>query len=118
MKNRAITEYIQKKAGSKFGRIIVLTGARQTGKTTLAKHCFKEYEYISLEDPVFRPQYTSLSAVQWNSLYPSAVLYEVQKSPRLIESIKAVYDRFPESRYILLGSSQILLLQKVRVSLA
>jgi len=45
-------------------------------------------------------------------------LDEVQKEPQLVESIKSVYDQFPEPRYILLGSSQILLLKKIRESLA
>jgi uncharacterized protein len=116
--NRAIIEYLKKKAASNFGRIVVVTGARQTGKTTLAKHCFSEFEYISLEDPITRPQFTSLSASQWHNMYPSAILDEIQKTPLLIESVKAVYDTYSDSRYILLGSSQILLLQKVRESLA
>jgi predicted AAA+ superfamily ATPase len=42
----------------------------------------------------------------------------VQREPRLIESIKSVYDQFGQTRYILLGSSQFLLLQKVKESLA
>jgi predicted AAA+ superfamily ATPase len=51
-------------------------------------------------------------------LYPSAILDEVQKIPSVVESIKAVYDRFDDSRYILTGSSQLLLMSKVRESLA
>ena len=50
---------------SSLGRIIVLTGARQTGKTTLAQRGFPEYTYLSLEDPVTRPEYSALSAAQW-----------------------------------------------------
>ena len=42
----------------------------------------------------------------------------MQKEPRLVESIKSVYDQWAEPRYILLGSSQLLLLEKVRESLA
>ena len=63
-------------------------------------------------------QYTSLTASQWNEYYPQAILDEVQKIPVLIESIKAVYDQFPDTKYILTGSSQFLLLNKVRESLA
>ena len=118
MVNRAIIEYLKKKAVSKFGRIVVVTGARQTGKTTLAKHCFGDFKYISLADPVTRPQFIALSESQWHNLAPTAILDEIQKAPLLIESVKAVYDTFSDSRYILLGSSQILLLQKVRESLA
>jgi len=46
------------------------------------------------------------------------VLDEVQKAPSLIETIKAAHDRDEHSRYVLLGSSQILLLSKVKESLA
>jgi len=118
MKNRSQGNYLKKKAKSRFGRILVLTGARQTGKTTLAQECFGEYEYISLEDPVVRPEFTALSATQWRQQFPVAILDEVQKAPSLVESVKAVYDLYPETRYILLGSSQILLLEKIRESLA
>lgn len=118
MKNRTLLNHIKQKTASKFGRIVVLTGARQTGKTTLARSGFGEYEYISLEDPVVRPDFAALSAAQWQHQYPMAILDEVQKVPSLIESIKAVFDLYPETRYLLLGSSQILLMEKVRESLA
>ena len=118
MKNREIVSYIQQKNQSKFGRILVLTGARQIGKTTLVKKAFPDYEYISIEDPVLRETYLSLTAQQWAKMYPDALLDEVQKEPVIIESIKAVYDQFDEPHYILLGSSQLLLMEKVRESLA
>lgn len=118
MKNRRISEQIRKISSLKTGRIIVLTGARQTGKTTLIRKLFPDYEYLSIEDPVMRSSYRKLTAQQWSKLYPFAVLDEVQKEPLLIESIKSVYDQFEKPRYILLGSSQLLLLEKVRESLA
>jgi len=118
MKNRKIIAYIQQKSRSKFGRILILTGARQTGKTTLVKKAFPEYEYISIEDPVTSKSYLNLTAHQWAKLQPNALLDEVQKEPRIIESIKAAYDQFDELRYVLLGSSQLLLMEKVRESLA
>jgi predicted AAA+ superfamily ATPase len=109
---------LQEVASSHFGRITVLTGARQTGKTTLVRELFKDYRYISLEDPVLRPEYARLSAGRWAEEYPLAVLDEIQKAPQIIETVKAVYDEFTDSRYILLGSSQILLMKQVRESLA
>ena len=63
-------------------------------------------------------QYSTLTASQWNMFYPKAVLDEVQKKPELIESIKAVYDQYNEPEYLLLGSSQLLLMQKVKETLA
>ena len=118
MKNRKIADAIIQRSKWTTGRIIVLTGARQTGKTTLIRHLFPGYEYLSIEDPVLRGNYARLSASQWKSLYPHAILDEVQKEPSLIESIKSVYDQFDGPRYFLLGSSQLLLLEKVKESLA
>ncbi|MEN8138991.1 MAG: ATP-binding protein [Bacteroidota bacterium] len=118
MHNRKQSYPISNKSKSKFGRIIVVTGARQTGKTTLVKSVFKNFKYISIEDPITVEDYKKLSASQWGNLYPRAILDEIQKEPQLIESIKAVYDQFDDSQYILLGSSQIMLLKKVKESLA
>jgi len=118
MKNRKSVSYIQQKSQSKFGRILVLTGARQIGKTTLVKKAFPDHAYISIEDPVLRDTFLSLTAQQWATLYPKAILDEVQKEPAVIESIKATYDQFNRPRYVLLGSSQLLLMEKVRESLA
>ncbi|MBI3923216.1 MAG: ATP-binding protein [Armatimonadetes bacterium] len=118
MKNRFFAEILQKKQKSRLARIVVLTGARQTGKTTLTRHVASGYAYVTLDDPVTRPEFTALSAAQWSQRYPKAVLDEVQKTPSLIETIKAAHDLYPTTRYILLGSSQILLLHKVRESLA
>ncbi|MBL7966566.1 MAG: ATP-binding protein [Prolixibacteraceae bacterium] len=117
MRNRRLANVVLQKSATPYGRIIVFTGARQTGKTTLARKLFPDYEYISVEDPVMRSQYAQLAALQWKALFPLAILDEIQKEPRLIESIKSVYDQWPEPRYILLGSSQLLLLEKVRESL-
>ncbi len=114
MKSRFLKSKLLQKNNSPLGRIIVLTGARQTGKTTLARNCFPDYTYLSIEDPVLRMEYRELTATQWKHFYPTAILDEVQKEPQLIESIKAVYDQFTEPRYLLLGSSRLLLMQKIK----
>lgn len=117
-KNRQIEQVITSIKDKRHARILVFTGARQVGKTTLVKNILPEYEYLSIEDPVLRKMYLNLSAVQWKSQFPQAVLDEVQKEPQLIESIKATYDKYDDVRYALLGSSQLLLMEKVRESLA
>lgn len=118
MKNRQIGNFAKKISKSGLGRILVFTGARQTGKTTLVKKLFPEYSYLSIEDPLTRADFTGLTAARWHALYPKAILDEIQKEPVLIESIKSVYDQFSEPRYVLLGSSQLLLMEKARESLA
>ena len=118
MKNRQIGNFAKKISKSGLGRILVFTGARQNGKTTLVKKLFPDYIYLSIEDPITRADFTGLTAARWRALYPKAILDEIQKEPVLIESIKSVYDQFSEPRYVLLGSSQLLLMEKVRESLA
>ncbi len=116
-KKRQMTAEVLKRKDRKSGRIMVFTGARQVGKTTLVRQVLDDYVYLSIEDPVASPAFLRLTAGQWCELYPKAILDEVQKLPELVESIKSAYDQFPDVRYVLLGSSQLLLLQKVKESL-
>jgi len=116
--NRFQENRITTRLKSKLGRLLVLTGARQTGKTTLITKTLPHFAYISVEDPVLRPVYSGMSSAQWIEQYPIAIIDEVQKAPSIVETIKAAYDSANHVRYILLGSSQILLLSKVKESLA
>ncbi len=118
MKNRSLVTAVKSKIDSPFGRITVVTGARQTGKTTLTKKVAKNYHYVSFDDPLARSQYAQLSAQEWHHIYPRAILDEIQKLPQMTETIKAVHDTFEDARYILTGSSQILLMENIRESLA
>ncbi len=118
MKARAQGSDIRRLADSRFGRIVLFTGARQVGKTTLVQRLLPNYTYLSVEDPQTRGFYEKLTAKEWRESYPRAAIDEVQKAPSIIESIKAVYDQTSDTRYILLGSSQILLMEKVKESLA
>ncbi len=67
MKNRKIKAYIKERSASKTGKIFVYTGARQTGKTTLSRHLFPDFKYLSIDDPVLCGRYKQLSAKQWFS---------------------------------------------------
>ncbi len=118
MKNRHLLAHLQRRAASKLGRLVVLSGARQTGKTTLARAAFPDRQYLSMEDPALRPGWARLSAAEWIARYPSAIVDEVQKVPSVVETLKAAFDAAPHVRYLLLGSSQILLLNRVKESLA
>lgn len=117
-KRRQIETNILALKDKQYARILVFTGARQVGKTTLVKQLLPDYTYLSIEDPIKRKSYLNMTAQQWEALYPKAILDEVQKEPQLIESIKATYDTYGNVRYVLLGSSQLLLLEKVKESLA
>lgn len=97
--------------------IIVLTGARQVGKSTLLLNEFKDYNYISLDD------YNILSQarVDPQSLISGSdyiIIDEAHKAPELFSSIKLAVDRDRHRRFILSGSSNLLLMKSVSESLA
>jgi predicted AAA+ superfamily ATPase len=99
-------------------RIVILTGARQTGKTTSARRKYPELHYISLDSPEDRDALRLLSTAAWAGSVGKAVLDEAQKEPVVFEKVKYAFDSQALSFSVMLGSSQILLLKKVRESLA
>ncbi len=99
-------------------RLIILTGARQTGKTTLAKLKYPNLRYINLDAPENREDIRNVLTAAWPSTIGNAIIDEAQKEPTVFEKIKYAYDEGGISFSILLGSSQILLLKKIRESLA
>ncbi|MFH0925179.1 MAG: ATP-binding protein [bacterium] len=118
MKNRLITNYLSELHKKERGRFIVITGARQTGKTTLAGHLFPDHQYISMDDPVERVDFQRLSAKDWLFRYPLAIIDEIQKLPSLFDTLKACYDQDNKVRYLILGSSQLMVIKKVKETLA
>lgn len=99
-------------------RLVILTGARQTGKTTLAKKVYSHLNYINLDAPENRDAIRSVSSANWHNSVGTAVIDEAQKEPSVFEKIKYAYDAHKIDFSVLLGSSQILLLKKIRESLA
>jgi predicted AAA+ superfamily ATPase len=99
-------------------RLVILTGARQTGKTTLAKIKYSELNYINLDAPENREALRSISTMSWAQSVGNAVIDEAQKEPSLFEKVKYAFDDNAVSFCVMLGSSQILLLKKIRESLA
>jgi len=83
-KERLLVGEIKRQQTKRFGRIVILTGARQVGKTTLLRHQFSDYQYINIDDPQIRRVLMGLSSTQWASNYPEVILDEVQKEPQLI----------------------------------
>lgn len=110
--------------------ISVLTGARQTGKTTLCEFELPRitklpFTYISFDDPDERLRFQKAAVSILEALKtPLVILDEVQKIPALFDPLKYVVDRqqkeggTPRQVFILTGSSQFLLLKNVRETLA
>jgi len=98
--------------------LLILTGARQTGKTTLVKAHYNELAYYNLDAIEFREQLSSISSFRWSIDVGEAVIDEIQKEPALFDKIKYAFDEKGINFSVLTGSSQILLLKKVQETLA
>ena len=99
-------------------RLVVLTGARQTGKTTLARHVYADLRYLNLDAIEEREALRSLRSTSWGRAVGAAVIDEAQKEPGVFDKVKLAYDERQIAFSILLGSSRVLLLDRVRESLA
>ncbi|RJR26020.1 MAG: ATP-binding protein [Desulfobacteraceae bacterium] len=99
-------------------RIVVITGARQTGKTTLSRARYGKLRYLNLDAPENRQALRELSTFAWANTVGEAVIDEAQKEPAVFDKVKFAFDEGRISFTVLTGSSQILLLSKIRESLA
>ncbi len=99
-------------------RVTVLTGPRQVGKTTLAKRTYPDVRYVNLDAPEDRAQLRAVRTAAWARTIGAAVLDEAQKEPSLFEKVKYAYDAGELDFTVLLGSSRLLVLDRVRETLA
>ncbi|MFY9179410.1 MAG: ATP-binding protein [Venatoribacter sp.] len=99
--------------------VVLINGARQTGKSTLAQMLRPDRRYLTLDDPVV------LAAAQADPFgfiagqTEAICLDEIQRAPELFLAIKAAVDknRTP-GRFLLTGSANVLLLPQMSDSLA
>ena len=99
--------------------VLVITGPRQSGKTTLARQLFPERPYVSLEDPLERSAFVA-DPRAWLRRFPDgAVLDEVQRVPELPSWLQGLVDADARmGRWVLTGSQQYMVLDRVTQSLA
>ena len=99
--------------------IVTLTGPRQSGKSTLLRHAFPSYAYVSLEDLDLR-LFASDDPRGFLATYPDkTIIDEVQRVPALFSYLQTHTDK--ENRtgmYLLAGSHNFLLMERINQSLA
>ncbi|MFI3239962.1 MAG: ATP-binding protein [Bacteroidales bacterium] len=99
--------------------IVTLTGPRQSGKSTLLRNSFPEYQYISLEDPDMR-LFASDDPRGFLQTYPDkTIIDEVQRVPSLFSYLQTHTDSVNrEGMYLLAGSHNFQLMESINQSLA
>lgn len=104
---------------SKQYPIVALVGPRQSGKTTLTKALFPNYKYLSLENLNLRKNASEDPLGFLATHGPFLILDEVQHVPELFSYLQERVDLNQEpAQYILTGSSQFLLVEKITQTLA
>ena len=103
---------------AKYFPVIVITGPRQSGKTTLIKHLFNNYLQFSMEDLHVREfaEQDPIAFLEQNK--NGMIIDEVQRVPSLMSYIRGIVDKNPSQHFILSGSSNFSMLQSVTQSLA
>ncbi len=100
---------------------MLIHGPRQSGKTTLAQSVGARvgYTYFTFDDKVTRSVAVANPMGFVADLPPRVILDEVQHVPHLFEALKIAIDRErTPGRFILTGSTNVLLLPKLADSLA
>lgn len=100
--------------------VVVLTGARQTGKTALLRRLFPTHAFVSLDLPTQAEQAEKEPAAFLARVAAPAIIDEVQYAPALFRHLKAVVDerRGAFGQYLLTGSQRFTLMESVAESLA
>lgn len=120
-------EYIERTLERKFLRmndffkVILVTGARQVGKTTMLKHLAsgQSRTYVSMDDFMARELAQSDPVLFFQRYQPPIIIDEIQKAPQLFEQIKIMCDNTEKTGlFWLTGSQQYSMMKNIRETLA
>jgi hypothetical protein len=100
--------------------VVVLTGARQTGKTSTLRRLFPKYAFVSLDLPAEAEQAEKEPVAFLRRHPPPVIIDEVQYAPAVFRHLKSIVDadRGRNGRFLLTGSQKFTLMRGVSESLA
>ncbi len=98
---------------------VAILGARQVGKTTLARKVFGALRYVDLEDPRTAQRFRDDARLALDALAGGAILDEAQAVPELFAALRGAIDaeRGRAGRFVVLGSAQPALVPGISESL-
>lgn len=104
---------------SKQFKALLVTGPRQSGKTTLTRHVFSDKPYVSFENPDIREQAALDPRAFLLRFRTGAIFDEAQRVPKLFSYLQQILDESRTTgRFIITGSQHLGLNQSVSQSLA
>ena len=106
---------------SSFFKAVLVTGARQVGKTTMLKHLAEGQDrtYVTMDNTMARTLAQTDPVLFFQTYKPPIIIDEIQKAPELFEQIKIMCDETEErGLFWLTGSQQYKMMKNIRDTLA
>lgn len=99
--------------------VILVTGPRQVGKTTMLQHVCENYEYITFDDPIILTEAIEETNLFLKNNEPPLLIDEVQYAPQIFRYIKMHVDKNKtKGAFVLTGSQAFQLMRGVSETLA
>lgn len=114
---RAITDVLHNRVSN--SKVLLLTGLRQVGKSTLLKHEYDNYHYVTFDNDLIRAQARDEQGLFFLNNPTPLIIDEVQKEASILNGIKLRVDASNErGNFLLTGSQKLELMKGVSESLA